>query len=78
MGGFADPRGVLFYEISRLLHAKKPAGVLFFYNVPNLVYMLDCAYDIIHTYIYTYIHTYIHTHTHTHTHIHTNKLKLRV
>jgi len=40
VGGFADPRGVLFYEISRLLHAKKPAGFLL-ENVPNLAKVGD-------------------------------------
>ena len=35
VGGFADLRGVLFFEITRMLHAKKPAGFLL-ENVPNL------------------------------------------
>eukprot|EP00802_Teleaulax_amphioxeia_P009173 Tamp_09189.p1 GENE.Tamp_09189~~Tamp_09189.p1 ORF type:complete len:633 (-),score=98.66 Tamp_09189:315-2111(-) len=42
VGGFADPRGVLFYEITRLLYAKKPAGFLL-ENVPNLAKVGDGA-----------------------------------
>lgn len=36
MAGFADPRGALFFEISRILRHKQPAGFLL-ENVPNLV-----------------------------------------
>eukprot|EP00729_Bicosta_minor_P016071 gene16071-12815_t len=36
MAGFGDPRGALFFEISRILRHKQPAGFLL-ENVPNLV-----------------------------------------
>ena len=36
-GGFADPRGTLFFELSRLAEARKPRYLLF-ENVPGLLH----------------------------------------
>lgn len=40
-GGFSDPRGTLFFELTRLAEARKPAYLLF-ENVPGLLYH-DCG-----------------------------------
>jgi DNA-cytosine methyltransferase len=42
IGGFADPRGALFFEITRVLRAKRPAGFLL-ENVPHLADVADGA-----------------------------------